>query len=357
MPKKITTFIRPFAQKVVEFAVNKIQPFKDWATKNWERYIFYRGLFFVFYFPLWILIVYAAGNNVFSGVVSLLIFIVGILALGVSLFVDSQRPIIAEGDPEAFILAEKHERNFNRYGNIMSFITIAYAYSLLPITFYLRSNPATKNATLPISFLYPFAALAFVMFSGLIPMMINSIEMTMMQQMRTARPNWHIPEYFPSENIRASARFTVVSKLFPFTPRRRLLTQFSLFKDGIGIYNEHIKEKYRMLLDDPDRFYKQIKLKAFFSDESDKIKTGIESLTVLMHNSNEQEQPFAFARALKQMLNEPTTNDEICKEFEIDTRRLKRWLTKHHSLMKDFLTPLMIALIPIAISIIIGLRI
>lgn len=346
--------IRSFAQKVAEFSVNKLQSFRNWASKNWAKYILYRGVFFILYLPFWILLLYASSG---SGFVSLFIVVVGIIALGVSLFVDALRPIIAEGDPEAFILAEKYERNFNRYGNIMSFLTIGYAYSLLPIVLLMRSNPATNSATLPIEIFYPFVALVFVMFSGLIPMMINSIELTVMVQTKRAHPNWHISEYFPHESIRASARFTVVSKLLPCNPRKYLLSEFSLFKEGVEIYNEYIKNRYKMVLNDPDRFYKQIKLKAFFSDESEKIKPGIDSLIMLMHTSNEQEQPFAFVKTLKQMINEPISNDEICKEFEIDTRLIKRWLTKHHSFLKDFLIPLCIALVPIIISIIIGLRI
>lgn len=351
MVQRVRLPIQTFIQKIVAFAINKLQAFKDWATKNWEKYVFYKDLFFVVYLPFWILIIYASSGN---GLVYLLLFLVGIFALGISLFVDSQSIIIAEGDPKAFVLAERHERNFNRYANIISIITIAYAYSAFPIVWFLRNNPQTKNASLPVSFLYPFAALVFVMFSGLIPQMINSFEATIMKQARIARPNWHIPEYFPTERIRASARFTVVSKLLPCSPSRQPLKQFSLFKDGIEIYSEHIKAKYGMVLDDPDRFYKQVKLKAFFTDESDKIKEGIESLIDLLHNNNEQ--PFAFVKVLKQMLNEPISNDDVCKDVEIDTRRFKRWLTKHHDLTKDVIGPLIFAIIPIVISFFIGLH-
>ena len=99
----------------------------------------------------------------------------------------------------------------------MTFSAIAFAFSLIPYTLLLISiNPATKNAILPVSLLYVFVALSIVMFCALMPQLLSAIEEIVKNAfIRRPKLQAFIPEYFPAESIRASARFVVALKLLP----------------------------------------------------------------------------------------------------------------------------------------------
>ena len=336
--ESIRNWVTKIKIRFTTFFAKTLESLTDWILKNWVKYILVKNLFYISVLPIAVVLAYVAG------IAALAFLILFLVVLAFSFIFDELRVIIAEGDPESFIIGEKRERAFSTYSSIISISTLVYMYSAIPYILISVYSLHNRNTTLPTSYLGGLIVLFSLMFSALVPAMVNGVETSYFTELiRKNRPKWLIPEYFPSENIRACARFMVVVKLLPSSPRKKIMKRFSLFKEGIEIYNNHIKNKFGISLCEPERFFRYAKLKAFFTDEADDIKCSLEALIDLMKSKNEQ--PFEFIKLLKEMSNEPASNNEICRDIEMDTQPIRKWFVKHHEILTVLIAPLVISVI------------
>jgi len=311
---------------------------RNYVLKNWPRYILLKNLFALLALPI------IFGLAFIAGIASLVSFVVFVLLLIICLSLDGQRMTILESDPEAFVKGEKVESAFNLLMNGISICAIVFMYSLIPLVIVLREN--NKNAFLPSPFLQVFIGLVFLVTSVLIPPSITMFESSYLtNEIRKAHPSWRIPEYFVPRKLRARARFLVTSNISASSPDKLALGKFVSFKEGVEMYNNLLKAKFGIALRDGERFTQAAKLKFFFGGEegSNCIRKCLTGLVDLMNR--EEVEPFEFVRILKAMMNEPTTNEEICKEICDEGNLLKKWFSKNRELIEFIVAPVISAII------------
>ena len=320
-----------------EFAIKLLNKPKRYVLNNWAQYVLLRNLFFVTAIPIF------AGLGYIFGVIAYAYFVFALVIALISLVLDGQRLKILEDNPEAFIEGERRERIFNTLTNIISYVAVALLYSLIPITLYLREQ--NKNFSLGTSFFQVLIVSMFLVISFVIPPTMYVFESTYLYNLRRNRPTWHIPEYAPSQRLRAQARFIVVSKIPTIEPSKQSLKKFQLIKDGIEIYDNLMKRKLGLVLTDPDHFVLKAKLKFFFTAEKEatSVKDSLKGLIDLMNK--ETVAPFEFVKLLREMVNEPISEDKICEDISEQNRSLKRWLTRKYGLLELIITPVVSSVI------------
>jgi hypothetical protein len=296
----------------------RISKLRKWAFENWVRYIFYKNAFFLLIFFLVYLL--SIINTAFFW-----LFLLPFLLIPVFFLLDSKRISVAEKSPAEFVKAEKVERAFQFLFYILTSLWIPFiivvAYSeRIGITGYL----------LLIQWLW---IIVIVGGTGLLlSMMVSGIEysyaLRQFKEKFIPKPKWHLFEFYPSETIRASTRFVVVANFLSRNPSKRAISRkFSLFREGIKIYNEHLKDDFGFVLCEPKRFYNKAKLAAFSSDKIDDIKYGLESLTELM--KEKKEEPLEIVKSLKEMLNEPASFHDMCAEIDVEPKLIRKWLSSN----------------------------
>ena len=91
-----------------------------------------------------------------------------------------------------------------------------------------------------------------------------------------------VPQYYPSEEVRARTRFIVALQLIDDT-RKNKMKDFSLFKEGINIYDDYLKRKVHVELCDPERFFNYANFKIFFTQDKLPVKKCLEGLIALTY--------------------------------------------------------------------------
>lgn len=301
------------------------------------QYVLLRNLFFVTVLPIFVGLAYVVGVWTYA------YFAFAVAVTLISIVLDGQRLIILEENPEAFIEGERRERIFNILTNIVSFVAIVFMYSLIPVSLNLREQ--NKNFFIGTPFIQVFAVLLFLVVSFLIPPAIYAFESTFLYDLRKKRPTWNVPEYVPSQRLRARARFIVVSKIPTIKPNKQSLRKFELLKDGVEIYSDLMKKKLGLVLTDPEHFVLKAKLKFFFTAEKEakSVKNSLNSLIDLM--KNETVQPFEFVKLLREMVNDPSSEDKICEDLSDQNRSLKRWFTRKYGFWELIIAPIVSSVI------------
>jgi hypothetical protein len=184
-----------------------------------------------------------------------------------------------------------------------------------------------------LSFFHTFSLiLIFAWFGSLSNIEMNTLESSSLSKKFIKRfvlnPKRHLLEFYPSETIRARARFVVVLDFLSSNPDSKTISRkFNLFYQGVKIYNDHMKKDYGFLLSNPKRFYCQAKLAACSKGNEDSIRSGLKSLAKLLKDENSE--PFEIVKSLKKMLKERATFKDVCAEIDAEPERMKRWFSKH----------------------------
>jgi hypothetical protein len=306
--------------------IRKISEYRNWAFENWVIYNFLKNVYFILLFPLILLIgtVTAAVEWVYW-LISLLIAVFFLLSFAF-LLLDSKRVSVAQKKPADFIKVERMERFF-----WFLLFTLYPLWMILLVVFANGERIGITKEMIP-----PFQTFMLVLILAWTGLLMNaefnilesSSLMKLIRKRLSLKDKWHLLEFYPSESIRASARFVVLSKFLSGNPDKRAIGRnFWLFYQGIEIYNDHLKDDFGFVLREPKRFYCQAKLAAYSKDNVDSIKNGLESLTALMKDENVE--PFEIIKSLKEMLNEPATFNDVCAEIDADPERIKKWFSKH----------------------------
>ena len=296
-----------------------VKRFRNWAFNNWASYTFLKGTFFLLFFPVIYLATFIRTELIW---LSLLIF----LPIPVFFLLDSKRISVANSYPSKFILAERIEQVFA--------ILFYGSYSLWFVLTVVIGNSgrlAITNGTL--AFIQYVWLLAILMGTGLLlGLEINVFESsTLLKQIKTKRvPKrwWHLFEIYPPETIRAKARFAVLSEFLSKNHSEKSITRkFWLFRQGVKIYNTHLKDDFGFVLCEPKRFSNQARLATHSKEKIEDIRFGLEVLTDEM--KDEKEEPLEVVKLLKEMLNEPASFKDVCSEIDSEPKRIRKWLSKN----------------------------
>jgi len=297
----------------------KLSECRQWALENWVFYTFLKNVFFFFLCPLIYLI---SLISVDIGWFSVLLF----LPILIFPLLDSKRISVVEKSPTKFVKAEKVERFFD----ILFWILYPLWFTLL-VVFINGERIGIAEGIMP-SF-QTFLLVLILAWTGLLlNLEISVIEsskfLKLMKKKFGPKHKWHLFEFYPSEIMRARARFVVVSDFLSDNPNRKAIgRKFPLFYEGLKIYNNHLKMDFGFILSEPKRFYCQAKLTAYSKENVDNIKNGLESLTELLRD--EEKEPFEIIKSLKEMLNEPTSFKDIRAEIDADPKRMRKWFSTH----------------------------
>jgi hypothetical protein len=309
-----------------------------WIAKNWVKYILIKN---VFYFTALPIIIGLLFLNPYIAFGYLIIFFLVFLS---SFSFDAQRVLIAEGDPRAFIQGEKIESDFAIIIRLLMFVAIGSLYGLVFVALSLNSLSENKDFVFPSNVTLFFASFLVFAFLSSTPLLINGIESSIfIKNARTRFPQWKIPEYFPSEQKRAWARFFIASNSLTEKLRRKAMKEFSLFREGIEIFDAYLKTKFSIALCEPERFFRYAKFKAFFTEDS---KCVLDCLQVLINLTEKTDlQPCDFVKSLKKLLNEPTSDDDLIDDVEIDNKRIRQVLSKRNEFLTIWVAPLIVTIL------------
>jgi preprotein translocase subunit SecG len=294
--------------------------YRNWASENWVSYIFLKNVYFLLFLPSLYLI--GQVNVAFVWFIVLMP-----LSSLVFFLLDSKRISVVERSPAKFIKAEKVERFFD--------ILFWVLYPLWFIVLIVLANGERIGIAKEV--MPSFQAFLFVLilsWGGLLfNVELNVIEsskfLKLIKERIVPKPKrQHLFEFYPLEIMRARARFVVVSDFLSGNPdKKRIGKKFSLFYEGLRIYNNHLKEEFGFVLSGPKRFYCQAKLAAYSKDNVDNIKKGLSSLTEMM--KSEKSDPFEIIKSLKEMLGESVSFKDICAEIDADPERMRKWFSRH----------------------------
>lgn len=301
----------------------KLSEYRQWALENWVFYTFLKNVFFFFLYPLIYLI---SLISVYIGWFSVLLF----LSILIFPLLDSKRISVVEKSPAKFVKAEKVERFFD-----ILFWILYPLWVMLLVVFTIGERIGIADEIIP-SF-QTFSLVLVLAWTGLLlNVEISVIEssvtssrfLELMKKKFGPKHKWHLFEFYPSEIIRARARFAVLSDFLSDNPNRKKIgRKFQLFYEGLKIYNHHLEKNFGFILSEPKRFYCQAKLTAYSKENVDSIKNGLESVIKLM--SDEEKEPFEIIKSLKEMLNEPASFKDIRAEIDADPHRMRKWFSTH----------------------------
>jgi hypothetical protein len=316
--------------KISKRITKKLSKYRNWVFENWVSYNLLKKVFFMLVFPLVYLIGTVGLAVEWASGLMYLLYAVLLSLVFASILFDSARVSVAQKRPADFIKEEKVERFFS-----ISFFTLFPLWMLLLFVFANGEKIGVPKEIIPS--LQTFVLLLVLAWTGLLidtelATTISLLESPWLIRLfkRMGLKGKAIPphRFYPSENIRASARFAVLSQLLANNPDKNVIGEkFPLFYQGIKIYNEHIKDDFGFVLREPKRFYCQARLAAYSNDNVDNIKKGIESLTELVKDDNRE--PFEIIKSLKEMLNEPASFKDVCADIDADPHRIRKWLSVH----------------------------
>jgi hypothetical protein len=156
--------------------------------------------------------------------------------------------------------------------------------------------------------------------------------------------------FYPSEMIRARTRFLVVSTFLRSGLKKSvIIKKFELFRDGITIYNNHLKADFGIVLRDPERFHRYAKFVLYSNMKIEEIKSKVDSLAELMKEENEaeNEEPLRFIGLLKELVNEPTSINELFEEVDMEPKPIHKWFAKHYESFLAIVIPIVLFIITI----------
>jgi hypothetical protein len=238
-----------------------------------------------------------------------------------------QRISVVNRCPSEFILSEKIERFFE-----LIFFASYSLWVALTLVFGFSANLGIKSGTVTYVLVQSFSILSILIGTGLLleiemNVVENSKLLKQIKEVRIPKKWWRLLEFYPSETIRAKTRFVVLTEFLSARhSRKSILRKFGLFREGIKIYNTHLKDDFGFVLSEPKRFVN----KAIFvshSQNGEDIRFGLEVLIDAM--TDDKEEPLEIIKLLKQMLNEPTSSIDVCADIDTEPNRIRRVASRH----------------------------
>jgi len=324
-------------KRKAEEAANRFLDFRNWVSMHWVAYTFVKNSYFIFYFALFVYII-----DVYNELTSLS-FIVLILVALVFFLLDSKKSSVAQENPKAFLKSEKVEVAVERLFYLLFVLIFALILSIIGLERIGLSHwiePFLDFMVMP----------AIVLMIGTaIPVYMKPMEISLQNVFNimlklsflgflNKRSFLQFVEFAVNSTLRIKARLYVILETMSLqNPNvKKIDRKLPLFKEGIGIYNNHLRAKFDFILCEPDKFYKYARLAVHSKETIDDVRKGLNSLIKLMEQ--EDEDPFEVVKSLRDMMKEPTTMKSVFNEFDIEPRPFRKWFSVHSGSMKFFLT-------------------
>lgn len=293
------------------------------VSENWLLYSRLRTAFIIIWVPLLWIFLYL---NLLGSILMTL------LSLSIFFLLDTRKLIVAKTNPEVFVKSQKIER----WVEISSLVIISSVYVFV---FLVVPLEIVGYEHLIQYIVFAFVVVFFVGSGIIIVFFLNYIEYALSIIINRLPDSAYkrlklFSNFYVSERISVRARICVVlDALSRNSDIKAIIKKTRLFKEGLSIYNDHLRTKFDFVMSDPDKFYKYVRLTALSNDQKNiaKVKEDLTSLIKLME---QKEDPFEFVRTVRAMIGESENKPyDLYQDIEIEPH-FKKWVTAHADLLK-----------------------
>ena len=305
--------------------VKRIFGFMDWISRNWLIYSYVRTGFIIIFFPLLFHLGASAEAPpfeiyklaVFAGLVSTVIF-----------FLDSKKGSVVGENPYAFVKSEKMKDIVEKLYYILIVLLLSFIFLIIPGIEKLGFEDWIKPT------IYVMSPLWHLFIGTFMYVLIGFFEVVIEKLEKPPKPFLR-PEYFVPPTLQARARLVVVLKTLSEKPDIKTINKrLPLFKEAIGIYNNHLRQKFDFVLRRPEKFYRYAKLAAYAQEKMmiDDVMKGLEVFIFLMERKDDD--PFEVVKSLKGMIKESVSIEDVFDEIDVEPKRLQKWFSAHSNSIK-----------------------
>ena len=322
-------------RKAKEIA-EKFLDFRNWISLHWVAYTFIKNTFFFSYFAL---LIYAIG---ISNELASLAFVILIIAALIFFPLDSKRGSVACENPKAYLKSEKIEVAVERlffFFVVLMFVFMISIVTLDRIDLEHWIKPYLEFVITPSIILMAGTAIAVEMKLAEIASenLIHTLSKIGFLGFLRKQSFLQFTEFAVHPTLQTRARFCVVLEaICQDSSIRTINRRLSLFKKGISIYNNHIREKFDFILHEPNRFYKYAKLAAHSKDSIEDVRKGLKALIEQMEKKDDD--PFEVIRLLKNMMKESTSTKSVFDEIDVEPKPFRKWFSVHSDSIKIVFT-------------------
>jgi hypothetical protein len=328
--------VRTLIEKVKK-AVAIVKEFSSdlgtFISVNWWFYVSRRTAFLLIVFPF--LLLFLFWNPIGT-------LIVASLSLFSVFLLDSRKLTASKTDPDGFVKSEEFERWIERV--FVAGVSIIYGLVFLWFGLFVWQPEQSPPGIITNYVLNAILVAMFLSVGVIATYFLNTLERSISVFFtrvaeRTHRSHEFWSSFYVTDRARVEARMCVLlNALSKESNPRAIRKKTSLFKESLGIYNEHLGVKYDFIIREPDRFFKYVRLAALSSDKEtlDKIREGLVSLIKQME---QKEDPFEFIRTIRTMTGESENKpSDTYKDIEVEPSRLVKQVRAHADLLRFIIT-------------------